>query len=63
MTSHRPTAVPLLATLFVAALPLTARAQVAVAWSQFTRGVSIAVDRSDNVFTLDYEQSSAPRSC
>jgi hypothetical protein len=56
MTSHRPTAVPLLATLFVAALPLTARAQVAVAWSQFTRGVSIAVDRSDNVFTLDYEQ-------
>lgn len=34
----------------------TAHAQVSTAWSEPTRGVSIAVDSANNVFTVDYEQ-------
>ena len=56
MTFHRPFAVSLLLPVLVAALPIAARAQVSVAWSQFERGVAIAVDRNDAVYTLDYEQ-------
>lgn len=56
MTFHRPFAVSLLAPVLVAALPVAASAQVAVAWSQSTRGVAVAVDRDDHVYTLDHEQ-------
>jgi hypothetical protein len=56
MTLQRRSLPSLLAQFLVAALPVAARAQVAVAWSQFERGVAIAVDRSDHVYTLDYEQ-------
>jgi hypothetical protein len=56
MTLQRRSLPSLLAPFLVAALPVAARAQVAVAWSQFERGVAIAVDRSDHVYTLDYEQ-------
>jgi hypothetical protein len=38
------------------ALSGLASAQVTTDWLVDTRGVSIAVDREDNVFTLDYEQ-------
>jgi hypothetical protein len=34
----------------------SAFAQVSTDWSQMQRGVAIAVDREDNVYTLDYEQ-------
>lgn len=56
MTSQRPSAASLLTAILITALAVAARAQVSVAWSQFQRGVSIAVDRNDNVYTLDYEQ-------
>ena len=56
MTFHRPFAVSLLAPVLVAALPVAASAQVAVAWSQSKRGVAVAVDRDDHVYTLDHEQ-------
>ena len=56
MTLQRPSAASFLAPLLVAVLPVAARAQVAVAWSQFERGVAIAVGRNDDVYTLDYEQ-------
>lgn len=36
-------------------LPATAHAQVEVAWNEPTRGVAIAVDGGDNVYTVDYE--------
>jgi len=39
------------------ALPAVGRAQVSVQWVQPTRGVSIAVDAANNVFTLDFEQA------
>lgn len=34
-----------------------AAAQVSVAWVQPTRGVSVALDAADNVYTVDYEQA------
>lgn len=34
-----------------------AHAQVTVDWSQPSRGVTIALDAADNVYTLDYEQA------
>ena len=37
--------------------PAGASAQVFLDWTQFTRGVSIALDAADNVFTVDYEQA------
>lgn len=36
-------------------LATNASAQVSVEWTEFQRGVSIGVDREDNVYTLDYE--------
>lgn len=39
------------------ALAAPAQAQVRVDWVQEQRGTAIALDRSDNVFTLDYEQA------
>lgn len=38
-------------------LPLFAFSQVNVAWEEFTRGNSIAVDANNNVYTVDYEQN------
>lgn len=38
-------------------LAQSALAQVSIAWTAPTRGVSIAVDQANNVFTLDYEQA------
>lgn len=35
----------------------SASSQVDIAWTQSTRGVSIAADDSNNVFTVDYEQA------
>lgn len=48
-----------LALVLVLALFSTAAAlaQVSVAWVQPTRGVSIALDAADHVYTLDYEQA------
>lgn len=37
--------------------PTLAAAQVAVDWVQPTRGVSIALDAADNLYTVDYEQA------
>ncbi|MBL0063045.1 MAG: hypothetical protein IPP40_16590 [bacterium] len=37
-------------------LPVVARAQAVIEWTQDTRGVSIAVDAQHNVFTVDFEQ-------
>jgi len=42
--------------LGLALLGATASAQVSIGWIAQTRGVSIAVDTQDNVFTVDYEQ-------
>lgn len=38
-------------------LPLFTFSQVNVAWEEFTRGNSIAVDANNNVYTVDYEQN------
>lgn len=38
-------------------LPIFAFSQVNVAWEEFTRGNSIAVDANNNVYTVDYEQA------
>lgn len=38
-------------------LTAPATAQVGIAWIEQTRGVSVAVDANDNVFTVDYEQA------
>lgn len=38
-------------------LPTLASADVALAWVQQTRGVSVALDADDNVYTVDYEQA------
>jgi hypothetical protein len=51
-----PRLAPLFGALLLAALT-PASAQVTVAWNAPTRGVSIAVDDDNNVFTLDYEQA------
>jgi len=56
MTRRYPSLVSVLAPVVVAAVPMLARSQVAVEWSQFQRGVAIDVDRDDHVYTLDYEQ-------
>jgi hypothetical protein len=40
-------------------LPAAAFAQAQIAWTQPTRGVSIAVDAQHNVFTVDYDYSPA----
>lgn len=40
-----------------ALLPAPALAQVSLDWVQQTRGVSIALDTADNVYTVDYEQA------
>ena len=46
------------ATLSVALfLPTPAPAEVGLAWVQPTRGVSVALDAADNVYTVDYEQA------
>jgi len=37
--------------------PAHASAQVSLDWTQPTRGVSIALDAADNVYTVDYEQA------
>ncbi|MBK8131066.1 MAG: hypothetical protein IPK53_19870 [bacterium] len=37
-------------------LPIVAQAQVVIEWTQPTRGVSVAVDAEQNVFTVDNEQ-------
>ena len=38
-------------------LPTQAFAEVGIAWVEPTRGVSIALDAADNVYTVDYEQA------
>lgn len=38
-------------------LPILASAEVGLAWVQQTRGVSVALDAADNVYTVDYEQA------
>lgn len=38
-------------------LPTRAPAEVGLAWVQQTRGVSVALDAADNVYTVDYEQA------
>jgi len=38
-------------------LPVLASAQASLDWVQPTRGVSIALDAADNVYTVDYEQA------
>jgi hypothetical protein len=38
-------------------LPMLASADVGLAWVQQTRGVSVALDAADNVYTVDYEQA------
>ena len=38
-------------------LPTPAPAEVGLAWVQPTRGVSVALDAADNVYTVDYEQA------
>jgi len=38
-------------------LPTPAPAEVGLAWAQPTRGVSVALDAADNVYTVDYEQA------
>ncbi len=45
--------------LCVCSLPIGLFAQATIEWSQPTRGVSIAVDASHNVFTVDYEYNPA----
>jgi len=37
--------------------PLQVSADVSLAWVQPTRGVSVALDAADNVYTVDYEQA------
>lgn len=41
------------------AYPIVSYSQTSVSWIQYTRGVSIAVDNSNNVFTVDYEYNPA----
>ena len=41
--------------IFLLFLPSIAFSQVNIAWEQFTRGESIAVDAQNNVYTVDYE--------
>lgn len=43
--------------LWLCMLPVVARAQAVIEWTQPTRGVSIAVDAQNNVYTVDYEQN------
>ena len=43
--------------IFALCSTAAALAQVSVAWVQPTRGVSIALDAADHVYTLDYEQA------
>ena len=38
-------------------LPTLASAEVGLVWVQQTRGVSVALDTDDNVYTVDYEQA------
>jgi len=38
-------------------LPAYTAADVGLAWVQLTRGVSVALDANDNVYTVDYEQA------
>jgi len=38
-------------------LPVQVAADVGLAWVQPTRGVSVALDAADNVYTVDYEQA------
>ena len=44
-------------TMAGALLPAYTAADVGIAWVQPTRGVSIALDADDNVYTVDYEQA------
>lgn len=44
-------------TMAGALFPAYASADVGLAWVQPTRGVAVALDASDNVYTLDYEQA------
>ena len=41
------------------AIPVISYPQASVNWIQYTRGVSVAVDNSNNVFTVDYEYNPA----
>ena len=41
------------------AIPVLSYSQASVNWIQYTRGVSIAVDNSNNVFTVDYDYNPA----
>ena len=44
-------------TMAGALLPAYTAADVGLAWVQPTRGVSVALDAADNVYTVDYEQA------
>lgn len=44
---------------FVVSLPLFSFSQVSIDWVVDTRGVSIAVDAADNVYTVDYDYNPA----
>lgn len=45
------------AVLFTLLLPTQTPAQVGIVWVEPTRGVGIALDARDNVYTVDYEQA------
>ncbi len=47
----------LMLTIAGALLPTHVSADVGLAWVQPTRGVSVALDAADNVYTVDYEQA------
>ena len=62
MRSHWSSSASVLRTVAIgmaigACLTASASAQVTVDWVQPTRGVSIALDAADNVYTVDYEQA------
>lgn len=46
-----------IAGVLCALLPIAASADATLAWVQATRGVSIALDLNDDVYTVDYEQA------
>lgn len=46
-----------IAGVLCAMLPIAASADATLAWVRETRGVSIALDLNDNVYTVDYEQA------
>lgn len=54
---HNPTVFRFSTLLLAVLLPALAPAQVGIAWVEPTRGVSVALDAFDNVYTVDYEQA------